>query len=173
MALRIQGRTVAAMAVALWLAGSGLFADVLQPAVRKNAPDFSLQDANGASITLSRYKGQVVLLDFWATWCTGCKVEMPWFIEFQQKYASKGLRSIGVAMDDEGWQMVRPYLKEHPINYPVVIGNLDLLQKTFGLAPALPITLLVDRNGRIAETHQGVVDKDAFERDIQRLLQEK
>ena len=97
---------------------------------------------------------------------------MPWFIEFQQKYASKGLRSIGVAMDNEGWQMVRPYLKAHPINYPVVIGNLDLLQNTFGLAPALPITLLVDRHGRIAETHQGVVDQDAFERDIQRLLQE-
>src|SRR5262245_48906824 len=106
MAVRIGMRTVAAVTVALWLAGSGLFADVLQPAVRKKAPDFSLQDANGASIKLSRFKGQVVLLDFWATWCTGCKVEMPWFIEFQQKYASKGLRSIGVALDDEGWQMV-------------------------------------------------------------------
>jgi cytochrome c biogenesis protein CcmG/thiol:disulfide interchange protein DsbE len=76
-------------------------------------------------------------------------------------------------MDEEGWTLVRPYLAEHPINYPVVIGNLPLLQKTFGLDPSLPITLLIDRNGRIAETHQGVVDKDAFEQDIQRLLQEK
>jgi len=173
MALRIGARVVGAAAVVSLLSGIGLVAEVAPQGVRKNAPDFSLKDATGASVHLSGYKGHVVLLDFWATWCTGCKTEMPWFMEFQEKYASKGLRSIGVAMDDEGWTLVRPYLADHPINYPVVIGNLALLQKTFGLDPSLPITLLIDRSGRIAETHQGVVDKAAFEQDIQRLLQEK
>jgi peroxiredoxin len=170
MALRAGSRT-ARVATVVLLGSVGLFADVTPPGVRKNAPDFSLPDAKGASITLSRYRGNVVLLDFWATWCTGCKVEMPWFMEFQQRYGSRGLRSIGVAMDEEGWTLVRPYLAEHPISYPVVIGNLALLQKTFGLDPSLPITFLIDRNGRIAGTHQGVVDKNAFEQDIQRLLQ--
>ena len=73
----------------------------------------------------------------------------------------------------EGWDKVKPYLAEHPISYPIVVGSLDLLQKTFGLAPSLPITLLIDRNGKIAEAHAGMVEKDAFEKDIRQLLQEK
>jgi len=148
-------------------------ADVAAAAARKEAPDFSLTDANGARVRLSDYKGKVVLLDFWATWCTGCKVEIPWYVEFQKQYGGKGLASIGVAMDEEGWQLVRPYLAEHPISYPVVIGNLDLLQKTFGLAPNLPVTLLIDRNGKIADTHPGLVEKAAFDKEIRQLLQEK
>jgi len=137
------------------------------------APDFVLSDADGARVALSGLKGHVVLLDFWATWCTGCKVEIPWYMEFQGKYAKDGLASVGVAMDDEGWAKVRPYLAEHPISYPVVIGNLELLQHTFNLDPSLPVTLLIDRDGKVAESHVGMVDKASFERDIRRLLQEK
>ena len=140
--------------------------------VRTDAPDFSLTDANGKTVRLSDFKGKVVLLDFWATWCAGCKVEIPWYVEFQKKYHAKGLASIGVAMDEEGWEKVKPYLAEHPISYPVVVGTLDLLQKKFGLAPSLPITLLIDRNGKVAESHVGMVNKDAFEKDIRQLLQE-
>ena len=132
-----------------------------------------LSDADGARVALSGLKGHVVLLDFWATWCTGCKVEIPWYMEFQGKYAKDGLASVGVAMDDEGWAKVRPYLAEHPISYPVVIGNLELLQHTFNLDPSLPVTLLIDRDGKVAESHVGMVDKASFERDIRRLLQEK
>ena len=76
-----------------------VFADITPAGSRNGAPDFSLTDAKGARVRLADYKGKVVLLDFWATWCTGCKVEIPWYIEFQQKYKSKGLASIGVAMD--------------------------------------------------------------------------
>jgi peroxiredoxin len=148
-------------------------ADIAPAGSRNRAPDFSLTDARGARVRLSDYKGKVVLLDFWATWCTGCKVEIPWYVEFQQKYKSKGLAPIGVAMDEEGWTLVRPYLAQHPISYPVVIGDLNLLQKNFGLAPSLPVTLLIDRNGRIAETHVGVVEKDTFEIEIRQLLQER
>ena len=140
---------------------------------RPLAPDFTLTTADGKPITLSNYKRKVVLLDFWATWCTGCKVEIPWYIEFRKKYAAQGLAAIGVAMDEEGWQKVKPYLAEHPISYPIVIGDLDLLQKKFGLQPNLPITLLIDRRGRIADAHVGMVEKDAFEREIRQLLRER
>jgi thiol-disulfide isomerase/thioredoxin len=93
---------------------------------RKPAPDFALTDADGARISLSSYRGRVILLDFWATWCTGCKVEIPWYMEFQKKYAKRGLTSIGDAMDDEGWEKVRPYLQVHPIHYSIVLGMPDL-----------------------------------------------
>ena len=138
---------------------------------RKPAPDFSLADARGAPVSLAAQKGRVVLLDFWATWCTGCKVEIPWYIEFQQKYARQGLVSIGAAMDDEGWVKVKPYLAEHPIPYPIVIGNPDLLQPYD--IKNLPVTLLIDRQGRIADAHAGVVDKDAWEQEINQLLRER
>jgi len=138
---------------------------------RTAAPDFRLADAKGAPLSLSRFRGRVVLLDFWATWCTGCKVEIPWYIEFQKKYASRGLTSIGAAMDDEGWKVVTPYLDAHPIPYPVVIGNPDLVQP-YKIAN-LPVTLLIDRRGRIADAHAGVVEKNAWEQEIRQLLRER
>jgi thiol-disulfide isomerase/thioredoxin len=112
-----------------------------------------------------------VLLDFWATWCAGCKREIPWFIEFDQKYRGRGLVTIGVAMDEEGWPLVKPYLVTHPIPYHIVIGNADLAQRFH--VTNMPVTLLIDRDGRIADQHVGVVDKDAWELEIQELLQER
>src|ERR1700746_2040707 len=108
---------------------------------REAAPTFRLINSEGAPVSLSQYKGKVVLLDFWATWCAGCKVEIPWYVEFHQKYARQGLVSIGAAMDDEGWAKVKPYLAEHPIPYPIVIGNPDLLQPYD--IKNLPVTLLI------------------------------
>jgi cytochrome c biogenesis protein CcmG/thiol:disulfide interchange protein DsbE len=139
---------------------------------RKAAPALSLKDASGKAHRLSDYKGQVVLLDFWATWCTGCKLEIPWFMEFDKKYKSEGLTSIGVAVDEEGWKTVKPYLSDHPITYPVVLGDFHVLEKTFGLPASLPVTLLIDRKGRIAQTHPGVVERENFEADIRLLLAE-
>jgi peroxiredoxin len=139
---------------------------------RKQAPPLSLRDSKGAPVKLSDYKGKVVLLDFWATWCTGCKLEIPWFMEFEKKYSGKGLSAIGVSLDEDGWRTVKPYLADHPISYPVVLGNMDVLEKKFGLPASLPVTLLIDRNGRIASTHAGVVDKEKFEANIRQLLDE-
>ena len=147
-------------------------AQTMTPATqRAAAPDFTLNDGNGKPITLSEYKGKVVLLDFWATWCTGCKVEIPWYMEFEKKYKRRGLTSIGVAMDDDGWKTVTPYLKKKPINYPIVVGDATFA-KTYNVQ-SLPVTLLIDRHGRIADAHVGMVVKSAWEGEIQALLRER
>jgi thiol-disulfide isomerase/thioredoxin len=158
--------------LALLLIVPPAFSDVTEAGGRKRAADFTLTAADGKRVSLAALKGKVVLLDFWATWCTGCKEEMPWFMEFQKTYGRRGLESVGVAMDEEGWAKVRPYLNEHPINYPIVVGDLAFANR-FGSISALPVTLLIDRKGRVAEFHAGKVEKDAFEKDIQRLLAEK
>jgi len=140
----------------------------LAAADRDPAPDFTLPTANGASVRLSRYHGKVVLLDFWATWCHGCKTEIPWYMEFSRKYKKSGLAVIGVAMDDEGWKLVKPFISEKKMNYPVVVGNEDLA-KRYSVSE-MPVTLLIDRQGKIALSHTGVVDKDAFESELRALL---
>ena len=137
---------------------------------REPAPNFLLEDSNGAAVRLSDFRGRVVLLDFWATWCTGCKLEMPWFEAYQARYAAQGLRSIGIAMDDEGWAAVKPFLAKHPIRYPIVAANADVAAKY--KVTNLPVTVLVDRMGRIADSHLGVVDKEAYKTKIQQLLRE-
>ncbi len=145
-------------------------ADLTAASSRKPASDFTLSDSKGASVKLSDYKGRVVVLDFWATWCGGCKVEIPWYMEFQSKYKASGLSVIGVSMDEDGWKSVRPFLEKQPMNYSVVIGNPDLA-KLYGV-DAMPMTLLIDRDGKVAASHVGMVDKDAFESEIQILLKD-
>ncbi|PYT64920.1 MAG: alkyl hydroperoxide reductase [Acidobacteria bacterium] len=145
-------------------------ADLTPAASRKPLPEVALSDSNGASVDLSAYKGRVVLLDFWATWCEGCKEEIPWFMEFQNKYKKTGLTVVGASLDD-GWKSVTPYLREHKINYRIVMGTFESA-KQFGVDKGMPITLLIDRHGKIADVHPGMVDKAAFEREIQTLLNE-
>src|SRR5580700_8860946 len=120
-----------------------VIAALLLAQANKPAPNFTVKDAQGREVSLSDYKGKVLLLDFWATWCTGCKQEIPWFMEFQTKYKTKGLTSLGVAMDEEGWPVVTPFLKQHPINYPIVVHD-EAFDKMFPIM-ALPVTLLIDR----------------------------
>jgi cytochrome c biogenesis protein CcmG/thiol:disulfide interchange protein DsbE len=168
--LRHIAAAISLAAASLALAAN-LPADLTPAASRKIATDFSLEDSKGALIKLSSFKGRVVLLDFWATWCTGCKVEIPWYIEFQDKYKSSGLSAIGVSLDDDGWKSVKPFLQQHKINYPIVIGNWDTMGKSFGF-DSMPATLLIDRDGKIADLHVGMVDKEAFEADIRTLLKE-
>jgi len=137
---------------------------------RRKAPDFSLKDADGKVVHLSDYKGKVVLLDFWATWCGPCKIEIPWFMDFQRKNKDKGLEVLGVAMDDEGWEVVKPFLSDIGVNYRVVIGN-DATAESYGGVDALPTTFLIDRSGKIAAVHVGLASKKDFEDGIQELLQ--
>ena len=165
--------TTAAVAVAVTLAIPVSTSAGRESVARKPVPAFSMTDVKGNPVKLSTYRGKVVALNFWATWCTGCKLEIPWFVEFEKKYGPKGLAVIGVALDDEGWQAVKPYVATHPIGYRLAIAPFDVLEKPLGLDPSLPATLLIDRNGNIADTHAGVVAKDAVEKKIQGLLAEK
>jgi cytochrome c biogenesis protein CcmG/thiol:disulfide interchange protein DsbE len=93
-------------------------------------------------------------------------------MEFQDKYRSQGLATIGVAMDDEGWQKVRSYVSEHPFNYPIVAGDAAALAKRFSVV-GLPMTLLIDRDGRIAESHAGMIDKNDWEQEVREVLKER
>jgi len=137
---------------------------------RTLAPDFTIADVYGKPITLSKYRGKIVLLDFWAVACGGCKLELPWYVEFQQKYKDKGLSLIGLDMYGESPDLVKPFMKEKKMDYPVAIGT-DALGDRFGLKE-MPLTLLIDRKGRVAVAHAGVVDRTAFEQSIQTLLAE-
>jgi peroxiredoxin len=136
---------------------------------RKQAPDFALKDAAGKTVHLSDYKGKAVVLDFWATWCGPCKLEIPWFIQFERKYKDRGLEVVGVAMDDEGWQVVKPFVEQMKVNYRIVVGN-DATADLYGGIEALPTTFLIDREGKIAAVHVGLAGKDEFENDIERIL---
>jgi peroxiredoxin len=141
------------------------------PSGRRLAPDFNLEDASGKDVKLPDLKGKVVLVNFWATWCEGCQVEIPWFVEFQKEYASRGFVVVGISMDDDGWKSVKPWIKEKKVNYPIVIGN-EGLGKQYGLE-GMPLTALVDREGRIADVHHGIVEKTATQQKIRELLQER
>jgi peroxiredoxin len=143
----------------------------VNPGDRRMAPDFVLDDASGKPVRLSDYRGQVVLLNFWATWCTPCRVEIPWFMEFQKAHQSRGFATLGVSLDEDGWDAVRPYIGEHKINYRVMVGNDDLAQ-LYG-ASSLPTTFIIDKSGRIAATHVGLCSRSEYETDIRAVLNEK
>jgi cytochrome c biogenesis protein CcmG/thiol:disulfide interchange protein DsbE len=135
----------------------------------KVAPDFALKDVNGKPVNLSEFKGKVVLLNFWATWCGPCKIEIPWFMEFEQKYKDKGFAVIGVAMDDEGWEAVKPYLERQKVNYRVVVGN-DKVSESYGGVESLPTTFVLDRQGKVVSTHIGLVRRSEYQDEIEALL---
>lgn len=142
---------------------------------RKDAPDFALQDANGATVHLSDYKGKVVLLDFWATWCGPCKVEIPWFMEFEQQLKDRGFAVLGVSMDEDGWKAVKPFVEKEKINYRIILGN-DQVGDAYGGVESLPTTFVIDRDGKIAAVHNGIEPsngKDEIRNEIIRLLDAK
>lgn len=138
---------------------------------RKMAPDFMLRDASGKSVRLSEFRGQVVLLNFWATWCSPCKIEIPWFVEFQQVYREAGVTVLGVSLDEDGWQSVKPYIQEKGLNYRVVVGS-DETTRLYGGIESLPTTLLIDKAGRIAVKHVGLVEKKTYEESLKALIAE-
>jgi peroxiredoxin len=143
-----------------------------RPASRANqarfAPDFTLPQLDGQPLTLSSYRGKVVLLDFWATWCVPCREEIPHFVELQDKYRDRGLQIIGVSMDDSA-DPVRPFTQQFRMNYPVVMGNANLGEQ-YGGVLGLPLAFLLDREGRILKKHIGAISPEVFEKEIGSLL---
>jgi cytochrome c biogenesis protein CcmG/thiol:disulfide interchange protein DsbE len=140
-------------------------------AIHAVAPDFSLQDLDGAPLNLSSYKGKVVLLDFWATWCTPCRDEIPNFVDFQKNYGGQGLQIIGISMDD-GPKPVREFYQQFKMNYPVAMGSTQLAQSYGGIL-GLPVTFLIGRDGRIAAKYVGATDMAALEQQMKSQLGEK
>jgi peroxiredoxin len=138
-------------------------------AERREAPDFALKDAEGKTVHLSEYRGKVVLLDFWATWCDPCRLEIPWFIDLQRKNKDKGFEVLGVSMDEEGWEVVKPFMKDVGVNYRVLIGN-DQTTEMYGGVDSLPTTFLIDRQGKIAAVHVGLASRKDFQDDVEQLL---
>jgi cytochrome c biogenesis protein CcmG/thiol:disulfide interchange protein DsbE len=168
----VFGVCLVAAALAGCDAGSGEKAEAAAPKGdpgRKVASPFSLKDGDGRTVSLADYKGKVVLLNFWATWCGPCKIEIPWFADFEQKYKDRGFAVLGVAMDDEGWEVVKPYVSQNKINYRILLGNDDLAAK-YGGVDSLPTTFIIDQDGRIASTHVGLVSKSEYEDEIVKLL---
>lgn len=144
------------------------------------APAFRLHDAAGRSTSLASLRGHVVLLNFWATECGGCRTELPYFIEFDRKYRSSGLRTLGISMEviyqnlsgpKEGWARVNPFVKDHEIGYPVLMAD-DAMSKAF-LVGEMPATYLIDKRGRVAAKYIGVVDKVDVEGNFKALLAER
>jgi cytochrome c biogenesis protein CcmG/thiol:disulfide interchange protein DsbE len=120
-------------------------------------------------VKLSKYRGKVVLLDFWATWCHGCKEEIPWFVAFQKTYGPKGFAVVGVSMDEDGWKAITPFLATANVPYPILLGD-GATAKNYGVEEMLPDTFLLDRKGRIAAAYRGLVDKDDVEANLRVML---
>ena len=143
----------------------------IKPPDRKMAPDFTLTDSAGLPVSLSEFRGQVVLLNFWATWCAPCTSEIPLLVGFQQAYRNRGLVVLGITLDD-GWNVVRPYADAKKINYRVLMAD-QKISDLFGGLKGVPTTLIIDRRGRIAATHVGLCQKQEYENDIQAVLNEQ
>ena len=133
------------------------------------APDFTLPNLSGGQLTLSSYRGKMVLLDFWATWCDPCREEIPRLVELQNKYGNRGLQIIGISMDD-GPEPVREFYQRFRMNYPVAMGNATI-GTAYGGVLGLPIAFLIGRDGSIQARHIGATDVSVFEKEIERLLQ--
>src|SRR6201987_5255062 len=144
----------------------------------KPAPEVTFKDLDGKNATLAQYKGKVVLVNFWATWCDPCYIEIPWLIEMQQKYGDKGFTVLGIAMDEEGKSAVAPFLDKErfdvdgqklPMNYPILLGTDEASDK-FGGILGYPSSFLISRDGKIVTKFQGLKSEDELTKAIESQL---
>jgi peroxiredoxin len=153
-----------------WLAGGSVSAQGCSPDATKANLDFTLKDMNGSDVKLADLKGKVVLLNFWATWCGPCRLEIPWFVELQEKYKDQGLQVIGISVDDPP-EALPPFARQFQVNYPLVVGrDREDVQNAFGPIFAVPITAIVGRDGKVCIKQIGPASKDQFETWIKALL---
>jgi peroxiredoxin len=136
---------------------------------KEKAPDFTVNTADGKTLKLSDLKGKAVVINFWATWCPPCKKEIPGFIEVYKQYKSKGLEIIGIALDQKGWDVVKPFIKKEAINYPIAIGD-ETLTKKYGQINSIPTTFFVNKKGNIVKNHVGYMSKEDFQKEVKDLL---
>jgi peroxiredoxin len=145
----------------------------------KLAPNFTLADLNGKKVSLASYRGHPMVVDFWATWCGPCKVEIPWFEKLHDQYASQGLEILGVSSDDldkddpaklfTEKRDIADFAQKMHMNYPVLI-DADSIANSYGGLDALPTTFFIDRNGKIVASTIGLAPRDVIEADIQKAI---
>ncbi len=144
----------------------------------KSAPEVAFKDLDGKTATLDQYKGKVVLVNFWATWCDPCYIEIPWLIEMQQKYEARGFTVLGVSMDEDGKSAVAPFLAKErfnvngqklPMNYPIVIGSDEVADKFGGLL-GYPTSFLISKDGKIVKKVQGLISYEELTKAIESQL---
>ena len=133
------------------------------------APDFQLASLDGKTLKLSDYHGKAILLNFWATWCEPCKIEMPWFVDLQKKYGPQGLQVLGVAMDDASPKDIAEFAQKLAVNYPIVIGKEEVGTQ-YGGVQFLPSTFYISRDGKILDHVFGLVSRSEIEANIQKAL---
>ncbi|HVI10819.1 MAG TPA: TlpA disulfide reductase family protein [Candidatus Binatia bacterium] len=136
------------------------------------APDFSLESLDGKTMRLSDLRGKAVLLNFWATWCSPCKIEMPWFVDLQKEYGAQGLQIVGVAMDDASKEDIAKFAKDMGVNYPILIGK-EAVGDEYGGVPALPETFFIGRDGKLVDRIIGLRGKAEIEDSIKKALNTK
>jgi peroxiredoxin len=139
----------------------------------QQAHDFTLQSLDGKTIHLSDFRGKAVLLNFWATWCEPCKLEMPWFVDLQKQYGAQGLQVVGVAMDDADVEDIAKFAKEMDVDYPILVGKesaRDAIGNDYGGVPFLPESFFISRDGRILDKVLGLKSKSEIEDSIKKVL---
>jgi peroxiredoxin len=164
---QLTGRKVGlALPAALLLVASAAFCAEVK---HQPAPAWELKDTTGKTVKLSDFKGKVVVLDFWATWCPPCRQEIPGFIDLQKKFADKGLVIVGISLDEKGPSVVTPFITKLGMNYPVVMGTQEVSEK-YGDIQAIPTTFVIDRQGNIVAADEGLTGEATFESEIKPLL---
>ena len=125
------------------------------------APDFELPALDGKNLKLSDLRGKAVLLNFWATYCGPCKIEMPWFVELQKEYGPQGFQIVGVAMDDASLEDIAKFAKEMGVNYPILLGK-ESVGQSYGGVSVLPTTFFLDRDGKLIAREFGLQSRSVF-----------
>ena len=153
----------------IWVAGLLLASTVAHAQEAQKAPPLALKDIRGRTVRLSDYKGRVVLLNFWATWCPPCRAEMPDLVKMQREYAKQGLQVVGVTYPPETVSRVRRFARRLGVNYPIALGTKEI-KSLFARTDTLPVTVVIDRDGNIRDTIEGIMLPEEFEQKVKPLL---
>ncbi|MDT8322579.1 MAG: TlpA disulfide reductase family protein [Bacteroidota bacterium] len=144
-------------------------ATTISAQVGEQAPAFSLKDKDGKEVTLASLKGKVVVLNFWATWCPPCRAEIPDFKRVYSAYKDRGVEILGVSLDHKGWSVIKPFIKQWDINYPVLLGGVEIA-RDYGNVRSIPTTFIIDRKGKVVDSHVGAMKEDALIKSFEKLL---